>query len=66
MNVSKAEEIQGVISARFPDADVVVTPYPDGAEIRVSTAGQQDRNFKIDDGELDSPIIRLLVSAAIT
>jgi hypothetical protein len=65
MNTAKAEEVQGVISARFPEAEVVVTPYPDGAEIRVSTGGQQDRNFKIGDDELDSPIIRLLVGAAI-
>jgi hypothetical protein len=65
MNAAKAEEVRGVISARFPDAEVVVTPHPDGAEIRVSIDGDRDRNFKIDDDELDSPIIRLLVGAAI-
>jgi hypothetical protein len=66
MNVAKAEEIRDVISARFPGAQVVVTPQDDGADIIVSAEGQQDRKFKIDDDDLDSPIVRLLVGAAIT
>jgi hypothetical protein len=66
MNTEKAEEIQGVISVRFPGAVVVVTPQDDGADIVVSVEGDQDRRFKIDDNELDSPIVRLLVGAAIT
>jgi hypothetical protein len=45
---------------------VAVTPYDDGAEIRVSVEGDRDRNFKIDDDDLGSPVIRLLVGAAIT
>jgi hypothetical protein len=44
----------------------VVTPQDDGADIVVSLEGDQDRKFKIEDEELDSPIVRLLVGAAIT
>jgi hypothetical protein len=66
MTAEKAEEIRVAIRARFPEVDVVVTPYGEGAEIRVSVEGDRDRRFKIDDGELDSPIIRLLVGASIT
>jgi hypothetical protein len=66
MNAAQAEELQGVISATFPGAVVVVTPQPDGADIIVSAYGQQDHQFKIDDDDLDSPIVRLLVGAPIT
>jgi hypothetical protein len=66
MNAAKAEEIRGLISVRFPGAKVVVTPQSDGADIVVSLEGDQDRKFKIDDDDLDTPIVRLLVGAAIT
>ena len=66
MTSEKAEEILIAIRARFPDVDVAVTPQPGGAEIRVTVEGDPDRNFKVDDDDLGSPIIRLLVGAAIT
>jgi hypothetical protein len=66
VNASDAKELQGVISATFPGALVSVTPHPDGADIIVSAEGEQDRKFKIDDDDLDSPIVRLLVGAPIT
>jgi hypothetical protein len=66
MNAAKAEELRGVISVRFPGANVVVTPQDNGADVVVTYEGDKDRKFKIDDEELDSPIVRLLVGAAIT
>jgi len=66
VNAAKAEDIQIAIRARFPEVDVVVTPQDEGAEIRVSVDGDRDRRFKIDDDDLGSPIVRLLVGAAIT
>jgi hypothetical protein len=65
MDAAKAEEIQRAISSRFPEVDVAVTPYDDGAEIRVSREGDQDRKFKIDDDDLNSPLLRMLVGAVI-
>jgi hypothetical protein len=65
MTAEKAEEIRVAIRARFPEVDVVVTPYGEGAEIRVSVEGDQDRKFRIDDDDLNSPILRLLVGAVI-
>ena len=57
MNDGKAEEIQTAISAQFPDSEVTVTPCPDGADIVVTTDGDQVRRFKIDDDDLNSPIV---------
>jgi hypothetical protein len=65
MTAEKAEEIRVAIRARFPEVDVVVTPYGEGAEIRVSVEGDQDRKFRIDDDDLNSPILRMLVGAVI-
>jgi hypothetical protein len=65
MNAGKAQEIQTAISAQYPDSEVTVTPYPDGADIVVLTEGDQVRRFKIGDDELNSPIVRLLVGAPV-
>ena len=65
MNDIKAEEVQIAISAQFPDSEVTVTPCPDGADIVVTTEGDQVRRYKIDDDNLNSPIVRLLVGAPI-
>jgi len=65
MNASTAEELRGVISSAFTGAMVVVAAHPDGADIIVCAEGQQDRRFRIDDDNLDSPIVRLLAGTAI-
>ena len=65
MNATEAKELKVAIRAQFPDSEVTVTPYPDGGDILVSTEGDQDRRYKIDDDYLNSPIVRLLVGAPI-
>jgi hypothetical protein len=66
MTAEEAEELKIAISANYPETVVSVTAYADGAEIVVSAAGQQDRKFKVEDDNLNSPIVRLLVGSPIT
>jgi ABC-type sugar transport system substrate-binding protein len=67
MNAAKATEIRLAILTRFPETTVTVTPNDDGALIMVNANdGQGDRRFVVGDGDLGSPIVRLLVGAAIS
>ena len=66
MNAAAAEELQDRIGVTFPWTVVVVTPNPDGADVVVSAVGEQDRTFKVDDDDLDSPVVRLLVGAQVS
>jgi hypothetical protein len=61
MNTADAERLQVAILAAWPKTKVVVTPYDDGAEIRMCAEGQKDRLFKTEEDYLTSPIIRLLI-----
>jgi hypothetical protein len=55
-----------VVAEGRTSRQIIVTPHPDGADIVVSVEGDHDRRFKIDDDDLNSPIVRMLVGAPPT
>jgi hypothetical protein len=65
MTDSEAKDLKVAISARFPDSEVTVTPYPRGGDIIVATEGEKVRRYEIDDDYLTSPIVRLLVNGRV-
>jgi Tol biopolymer transport system component len=65
MDTKGAEELQGLIGVTFPGAEVMVDPLPDGADVAVVLNGDHHR-YRIYDNDLDSPIVRLLIGAALT
>jgi hypothetical protein len=55
MNKRKAAEIRGVLSERFPGADIEVSPQGDGAQVVISLPGdagseKPEALFSIGDG----------------